>query len=62
MKRTVLSALTLVFSIVAVVPAALAFEPEISLQDRRLEQLDSQTQAVATPQDADSTVWDTRPF
>ena len=43
MKRYILSALTVVLASAAVAPVAQAFEPETSLQERRIEVLDSRS-------------------
>ncbi|MEL6136738.1 MAG: hypothetical protein AAFR42_04930 [Cyanobacteria bacterium J06628_6] len=51
MKRYILSALTVLVATTAVVPASQAFKPEASLQDLRLEALDSRTKRqVSTPE------------
>ncbi|MEO1743625.1 MAG: hypothetical protein AAFR99_17660, partial [Cyanobacteria bacterium J06629_9] len=43
MKRTILSALTVLVATATVAPVAQAFEPAASLQNNRLEALDSRT-------------------
>lgn len=76
MKRYILSALTVLLSSAAIAPVAQAFEPEISLQERRIEVLDSrsknivqklrvehlntQTKAIDNIQSARLDLWDSR--
>ncbi|MEO1622158.1 MAG: hypothetical protein AAFU53_14140 [Cyanobacteria bacterium J06632_3] len=50
MKRYILSALTVAVTAVAAAPAVQAFEPTLSLQEQRLEQLDTKSKAVSNIQ------------